>query len=155
MVRGEHNLEVSISHSERWVALAGCWGYRVGVDIEAVRPDRSMDRMAELVLTDAELATYRGYPEPLRAAFFTSLWTRKEALLKATGEGLRRPMNRIELARKHAQTGTVWNVPDEPFLKAQIIDFPCDVAYSASVAVLGYEGDVAVTMHDIRELIWD
>ena len=80
----------------------------VGLDVERVRALSDLAALATHACSPAETA-----PDP--TAFFT-LWTRKEALLKATGAGLSAPMNAITLGPsglvgwvgEHAPDGPVW-----------------------------------------------
>jgi 4'-phosphopantetheinyl transferase len=78
-------LHTSVSHSGDVVAVALTWAGPVGVDVEAVR---TIDyaAIAESVCTPAERTDVR------TEADFYAVWTRKEAVLKATGEGLSRSM---------------------------------------------------------------
>ena len=66
----------------------------IGLDVEQVRGLTDLAAMAGHVHSPAELAR-DGTPD--QDAFFRA-WTRKEALLKATGEGLAEPMAAITLA---------------------------------------------------------
>ncbi|MGW5424725.1 4'-phosphopantetheinyl transferase family protein [Streptomyces sp. NPDC003943] len=89
-------VEFSLSHSGELVAVALSLQAPVGVDVERV-PEPS----AELplpVLSPAERAEYDKVPEPERAAAFATYWVRKEAVLKATGEGLRVDPARLTVA---------------------------------------------------------
>jgi 4'-phosphopantetheinyl transferase len=62
----------------------------VGVDIETAAAARFEPRLAPRVLSAAERAVHTALPPDTRAGAFLRLWTRKEAYLKATGEGLAR-----------------------------------------------------------------
>ena len=58
----------------------------VGIDAEEI--DRDIDlRLAEKILSAKELAQFQTAPDPRRALL--TFWVLKEALAKATGEGLR------------------------------------------------------------------
>jgi 4'-phosphopantetheinyl transferase len=74
-------LSFSIAHSAGRIACAFRAGGPVGVDLEP--------RLARRVLTPRELAALDGLGGAALVAAFLRAWTRKEALLKATGRGLR------------------------------------------------------------------
>ncbi|WP_157996178.1 4'-phosphopantetheinyl transferase superfamily protein [Kribbella sp. VKM Ac-2569] len=61
----------------------------VGLDVEKVDPGMDVDAVARVALTDAEMRELSGYDGIAKARAFTTYWTRKEAVVKATGEGLR------------------------------------------------------------------
>lgn len=76
----------NLSHSGRYVVLAVSPG-DVGVDIEEIRP-RS-EGVAEKCFLNPEQEWIRRQKDPERA--FYMLWTAKEAVMKATGEGFHMP----------------------------------------------------------------
>ena len=87
----------SLSHCATGVACAV--GTRpVGVDIERIRPFNEM--LAAYVLNEEELDTVRRAADP--ALTFTILWTRKECLLKLTGEGLRHDLKGLLVGCRHS-----------------------------------------------------
>lgn len=113
------SLRFNLSHSGEHAALAISTGCEVGVDIEIPPPEA--DRIAPLVLSDAELSAYFILPSsPARAAAFLRVWTRKEAVLKGAGCGLRRDLRSltigIEMAADGGLTveldGGVWHLSD-------------------------------------------
>lgn len=87
---GVEGLHVSVSHADdSWVQIAVTQAGPVGVDIEA-RGRRVTDAMRDL------LAHARS---PLRTADeFLITWTRVEAVVKATGEGLRIPLDQVQVS---------------------------------------------------------
>ncbi|WP_340691910.1 4'-phosphopantetheinyl transferase superfamily protein [Hyphomonas sp.] len=82
---------VSISRSEGWTAVALADARAIGLDIEQVRPI-DWQPMLSMICSDTErdqmLALADAPPERALAVFF-ALWTVKEAVLKASGKGLR------------------------------------------------------------------
>src|SRR6195256_1894936 len=83
---GESGLRFNISRTDGRAALALAKGRDIGVDIERMT-DRGVE-VAARALCAPELEYFRKLPEAdQRAAFFT-IWARKEAFLKALGEGL-------------------------------------------------------------------
>jgi 4'-phosphopantetheinyl transferase len=86
VLAGDHagRLHFSLSHSGLAVAVAA-GDAPVGVDLEEVRPRAATDLAARFFSED-ERRLVAGAADP--GAAFVRLWTRKEALLKATGEGI-------------------------------------------------------------------
>lgn len=82
-------LHMSLSHCEE-VALVAVARSPVGVDAEtlAAASDDDLDDLADLVLHPSERAAFDGASGAVRPRAFLRLWTRKEAVLKARGEGL-------------------------------------------------------------------
>lgn len=83
----EFPLDYSVSHSGELVALAAVGPGRVGFDLEQRHDPAELDGLAEYVLDPAELAAYRHLPGPGRTDWLYRTWTRKEAVVKATGAG--------------------------------------------------------------------
>ena len=80
--------QLSVSHSGEWVVVAFTKYASVGVDVEQMNPNVDVMKMAEGVLTDIEIAQVMKLRDEQRLEGFLTYWTRKEAVLKATGEGL-------------------------------------------------------------------
>lgn len=84
-------LHTSLAHCDGMVAVALCEGGPVGVDVEK-RDTASLDPIRDLVCAPGE-AVARQAPGGDDDARLLSLWVRKEAVLKALGLGLARPMD--------------------------------------------------------------
>lgn len=78
------SLEFSLSHSRTLAVCVLSDSGAVGVDAEDIRSVRP--RIEDRVLTEAEHQWLRDYPD--RDIGFLTLWTRKESLVKLTGQGL-------------------------------------------------------------------
>jgi 4'-phosphopantetheinyl transferase len=134
-------LNVSLTHAGDRVAVALCADAAVGVDVEQVIADVDVDSMLGPVLSDAERADFRAvHGRPARTQAFFHCWTRKESVLKATGDGLRVSMSSL----------TVW-APHDPARLTGFIDRP-DLVGTAQIVDLdpgpGYVG--AVTVLSVR-----
>jgi 4'-phosphopantetheinyl transferase len=86
-VDGGRSLYVSISHGGAWVAVAVTGLAPVGVDVERRDRDLGVEALFDQVLAPSEQAVV-AVATDRRAALLTC-WTRKEAVVKATGDGLR------------------------------------------------------------------
>jgi 4'-phosphopantetheinyl transferase len=63
---------------------------KVGVDVEAVKDNDDMDGVAHHFFSSDESRKFRELADSERKEFFFRTWVRKEAFVKATGEGLAR-----------------------------------------------------------------
>lgn len=96
-LREESGLQFNLSHSEG-LALVAVAARPVGIDVEAIRPDRDLRALAERALPAADLTVLDAAPEAERPAVFYSAWTRYEARLKCLGTGLGAPPPATQVA---------------------------------------------------------
>ena len=92
----------SLSHSNSHVAIAIAKAQTVGVDIERFPPRNPMHGLMDVICAAAEAAVIEALPEAARTPALLRLWTRKEALLKAFGVGLREAPSAIVADIDHA-----------------------------------------------------
>jgi 4'-phosphopantetheinyl transferase len=135
---------LSISHSGERVGVALTGGAAVGLDVETATR-RAEDSLIRYALNPVELATLDGLSAQERADAFFVYWTRKEALMKATGRGLRISLESLTLSGHDAAPRLVASTsaelaPDT----ARLADLDAGEGYRAAVAVLGSE-DLTVT----------
>jgi 4'-phosphopantetheinyl transferase len=74
-------------------ALAFATGFAIGIDLEQLRPVADMQEIADRYFCTEEAAELLPLPAPERDRAFFACWTRKEAFLKATGEGFQCPLS--------------------------------------------------------------
>lgn len=82
------SLHFNVSHSETLALYGFTYAGAVGVDVEHIRPMSDAESLAQRFFTAREHATLTALPPESRLLAFFHGWTRKEAYLKATGEGL-------------------------------------------------------------------
>ena len=82
------DLQFNLSHSGALALVVVARGRQVGVDVEQLRPMPDLDGVADRICTAAERSTLAALADAHRQSAFFALWTRKEALAKATGEGI-------------------------------------------------------------------
>jgi len=110
------DLVFNLAHTRGLIALAVCGGYEVGVDVEDRGRATSMPELAPLLLSAAERQALEDVPEASRPEVLLEYWVGKEALLKATGEGLSRDPRGVALPLASGGTavyrhdGTWWGV---------------------------------------------
>jgi 4'-phosphopantetheinyl transferase len=87
------SLMFNLSHSRGRALVAVSLEREVGVDVERLRRDLPIERLAARFFSPREIAALRSTPDAVRPAAFFSCWTRKEAFVKATGAGIfRQPL---------------------------------------------------------------
>lgn len=129
-------LEFNLAHSRGLALYAVTRGGPVGVDVEYIRPELAAERIAERFFSAEETAALRALPRQEQSAAFFRCWTRKEALLKAWGQGLAFGLDRF----------TVSCDPD----RAALLSTPFDLAEAERWSLVdlepgpGYAGALAV-----------
>ena len=91
-------LRFNLSHSGNIAMYALAEGRDIGIDVERYDKRRDHNRIAGRFFTSAENETLSKIPEKERAQAFTQLWVRKEAFLKACGQGLFMSLDTIEVS---------------------------------------------------------
>jgi 4'-phosphopantetheinyl transferase len=84
-------LHFNLTHSHGYAVLVVAWGFEVGVDIERLRP--SPEGVAEQFFSKAECDALDHMAPADRDESFFNCWTRKEAFVKALGDGLSFPLD--------------------------------------------------------------
>ncbi len=91
-------LNFNLSHSDGIALYAVTRGRELGVDLERIRPDRADENVAEQFFSPREMAALRALPPNARPEAFFACWTRKEAYIKATGDGFTIPLNQFSVS---------------------------------------------------------
>ncbi len=98
------NFSFNLSHSEDVMLLALAMSATIGVDVEHLTPMTEMRRVAgDYFSVNEQIALFSLPPEAQLSAFYRC-WTRKEAYIKARGDGFALPLDKFDVTLK----------PDEP-----------------------------------------
>jgi len=101
---GGVQIQFSLSHTHHIALYAFTSNRRIGVDIEQVRTISNLDQVAAFSFSDYENHVFRSLRPDRKEAAFYNCWTRKEAYVKAIGEGLSSPFRAFDVSLS----------PDEP-----------------------------------------
>lgn len=136
---GELPLRFNLAHSGRLVLYGFVLGHAIGVDIEKNRPDFAGQRIADRFFSPAEAYTLRTLPKEVREEAFLNCWTRKEAYIKARGEGLSFPLDAFDVSLKPGEPAALLRTHGDPEEAARwsLYAPETDPGYSAAVAVEG------------------
>ena len=70
----------------------------LGVDVEQIRGDSDLDAIAGRFFSAHEQRQLAALPAPEKVEAFFRCWTRKEAYIKATGDGLSLPLSQFDVS---------------------------------------------------------
>jgi 4'-phosphopantetheinyl transferase len=90
-------LRFNVAHSDDLAVIGLTEHDPLGVDVERIRDLRDIDDLARTVFSERELAVFHALPEGSRSQGFFNCWTRKEAFVKAVGEGLSHPLDAFDV----------------------------------------------------------
>lgn len=132
-------LRFNVSHSHGFALYAFASGREVGVDVEYMRPDFAGEEIAERFFSRGEVNTLRGLPRGERLAAFFRCWTRKEAYIKARGEGLSHPLELFDVSLTPGEPAALLATRPDPLeaTRWSLEELSCAPGYAASLAVEG------------------
>ncbi|HWD94265.1 MAG TPA: 4'-phosphopantetheinyl transferase superfamily protein [Verrucomicrobiae bacterium] len=140
-------LHFNLAHTEDLALVAVTRIGVVGVDVECVRPVKEMDALVARFFSPRENEAFQKVADEIKPAAFFNLWTRKEALLKATGEGITRSLSLVEVSF----------LPGEP-ARLEAIAGDAEKAAQWSLRELtpaaGFTGAVAIQARSIDVQCW-
>jgi 4'-phosphopantetheinyl transferase len=97
-IANNHSLQFNISHSQNIALFAFTKKFNIGVDVEFVNPDVEVKEIAASFFSKNEIKNLLALPEQQQTLGFFYCWTRKEAFIKAVGEGLSFPLDKFEVS---------------------------------------------------------
>jgi 4'-phosphopantetheinyl transferase len=92
------DLRFNLSHCDDVAVYALSHGREIGVDVEAVRVVPDADAIAARMFSRGENEVYRSVDPRDKPLAFFNCWTRKEAFIKALGDGLYHPLDRFDVS---------------------------------------------------------
>jgi 4'-phosphopantetheinyl transferase len=103
----------NISHSGGIALLAFTRGRQIGVDVELIRHDFDLEGIARRFFSANEQEQLAALPEAEKPEAFFRCWTRKEAYIKATGDGLSLPLSQFDVSvAEHSPSVLLATRPD-------------------------------------------
>ena len=104
----------NLSHSHGLVLYAFTRARELGIDIEHIRPDFASEQIAEHFFSHREVAALRALPAPKQTEAFFNCWTRKEAYIKARGEGLSLPLDQFQVSLVPGEPAALLSTNGDP-----------------------------------------
>jgi 4'-phosphopantetheinyl transferase len=107
-------LRFNVSHCADVAAFGFAWGREIGVDVEAVRAIPDADSIAQQFFSPREIDAYFALPVAHRPLGFFHCWTRKEAFVKAVGDGLGFGLSRFDVSLAPGAPARLLRVDGDP-----------------------------------------
>lgn len=135
----EQGLRFNVSHSDGLALYAVTRGREIGIDLERLRPNFANERIAEQFFSPGEVAVLRRLPANMQQAAFFNCWTRKEAYIKARGEGLSHPLDQFDVSLIPGEPATLLSTRGDPeeVDRWSLQELAPQRGYVASIAVEG------------------
>jgi len=108
------DLRFNMTHCGEVAAYAFAPGREIGVDIEAVRAIRDADEIAARFFSRRENEAYLALDPRDKPLGFFNCWTRKEAFIKALGDGLYHPLDRFDVSLAPGEPARILRVEHTP-----------------------------------------
>jgi 4'-phosphopantetheinyl transferase len=130
---GRHELNFSLSHSGDRLLIAICDDCEIGVDIEQIQERSNPLQLARHFMSEDEALQLSELNDPVaQRVFFFTLWTRKEAYVKALGKGFFHAINKTDM---HEISAGIHVPSSEDHRAYRVIDLEIAGDYKAAVAI--------------------
>jgi 4'-phosphopantetheinyl transferase len=133
----------NLTHSHELAVVAVNRQHEIGVDVEYVKIMGDMDKIAARFFSKHEQVAYLDLPKDQRAHGFFNCWTRKEAFIKAIGEGFSYPLDQFDVTLTPGNPTRLLRIGDDPD------EAPCWTLESFQHGV-DYIGSVALRVRDVQ-----
>jgi 4'-phosphopantetheinyl transferase len=152
---GPNALSFTVSHSDGLALYAIARGRQIGVDLERIRPIPGVEDIAARFFSTQENAALLTLPAPQRQKAFFTCWTRKEAYIKARGEGLSLPLDGFRVSLTPGEPAMLLSIKDDPQEAARwsLRELRPGLGYVAALAVEGHERRVICWQFTEREIL--
>jgi len=132
------DLRFNVSHAEDTALYAIASGGEVGIDVEATMRNVDVDGVARHAFSANECEVLAALaPDARREAFFR-IWTRKEAYVKARGEGLSYPTRSFTVSCGRAGNALLHDERDEHAPERwHVSDIEAPPGFAAALAIEG------------------
>jgi 4'-phosphopantetheinyl transferase len=131
----DETVQFSLSHTHDLVALALTSHAQVGIDLEYLKPHLDLPDLARQILCDADFQIFLGLPAHEMPLAFLRAWTRKEAYLKARGEGIADGVQQVSVSFVPEEIGFPNDTREEfSTQRWRLLDLPVPAGYWGSLA---------------------
>ena len=130
-------LQFNISHSQGYALYGFTYQNLIGVDIECLREMPDALKIAQRFFTAREYQLLQETAKEKQQALFFTLWTAKEAYLKAIGTGLAGSLDQVEIELKQDENPCLQAIAGDQAVAANWLLVPClpSIDYIGAIAI--------------------
>jgi 4'-phosphopantetheinyl transferase len=142
---GKEKICFNLSHSGAIALYAITRDKKIGIDIEHIRHDMEEDLIARKFFSQGEIISLEKTDKNNRSELFFQYWTRKEAFVKATGEGVSFPMQQCDVSSitRNSLSPIILSGNNEERSCWHVRDLYPGEGYAAAIAIQGNDGDIS------------
>jgi 4'-phosphopantetheinyl transferase len=131
-----HAIRFNVSHSGQFALIGVTSARAVGVDVEKIRPAPDWTEIAERFFSEREYQALLKVPISERARAFFACWTRKEAFVKAWGDGLSYPLRDFSVSVAPDGPAVIEELKADPKAigRWSVVNLPVAGGYAGAVA---------------------
>lgn len=135
----DKSLRFNLSHANEVALYAFTRDREIGLDVEFIRADFASLDIAERFFSKTEIATLQSLPAHVQTEAFFKCWTRKEAYIKALGEGLSHPLDRFAVSLAPGQAAALLSADNDPreVSRWSMVELAAGAGYEAALVVEG------------------
>lgn len=134
-------LHFNLSHSHELALFAFALNREVGLDLEFIRDDFAGEEIAGRFFSRREVEMLCALPSHLRGVGFFNCWTRKEAYIKAIGEGLSMPLDQFDVSLAPGEPAALLRTlrDESEASRWSLKELKPGAGYAAAIAVEGHD----------------
>ncbi len=127
----------NLAHSGELALVAVGLHSQIGVDVEFIRMVDDLDQLAKSCFSQSEFQAFQQTPAALKQRVFFNGWTRKEAYIKAVGDGLSIPLDQFDVSMLPEESPMLLSIASHPDEVNQwsMQDIPVGDDYAACIAI--------------------
>lgn len=136
----DYQVQFNMSHSKDYAVYIIALEDQVGIDIEWKDKDINIQEISELVFSPVEAIHFNQLPLEEKFHAFYDIWTKKEAIIKAIGQGLSYPIKTIEIMNSTGNNNAYYFANGNTF-------------YCSNLSNLDHYAGTAALTHQLSQLI--
>jgi len=128
-------LEFNTSHSASFITIGITIVAQIGIDIENLERKSDLLELAKRYFAEGEFINLISLPKDLMIEGFYNCWTRKEAFIKAIGNGLSHPLDTFEVTLTPDEETRFLKIAGENVEEWSLINIEPHSEYVGAIAV--------------------